>query len=813
MKKLFVSPIVILLLILSLQTIIAQDLANNQESNNVAEIEVGLIPVIQIPQKIDELYVFLKKINAVEIPSTEIDKLEENFINYLIHIEQLIKESTKEQFENVTTKKLKDYNTKWNSHLVSIGNFKTQLQDASERLAEEREQIEKILVGWEKTKLNAIKEKAPKQILRSLDDLKIESKNTDKALFTILNKVLSIRDKVSTEEIVIQEILSLIKIQLEANRSLIFTFDSDPIWISLTDSSDTTTFAQIISSSTTRVSTALVEFWDMYSEEFPYYIGFYLFVLLIIIYLKRFAHENVDDQIIENDKYSIKILNKPFSIAILITIYFHLVFFPLAPAVILELARILLVIPILLLFPTFISSASRGPLYIITSIYLLQQVMELSLGSSIYLRIFAIPLTIMMISALYWFLQIDVTKISERRIKIVYSLHIISKILIAILLVSLLGNIIGNTALSTLIFTGVMRTIYSSLILITSLQVFYTLLTILLETRAANFSYMIKKRSVEIKKVLFSLVKLIAIIFWTSMFLKNFEIFDSISEFFINFFSSPIELGNISIIPFNIVLFLISIWLSTKISKVTRFFFENEIFARVKLPRGVPAAISLILNYTIITLGFLIALSFLGFNIEKFAIVFGALGVGIGFGLQSIVNNFISGLILLFERPIQVGDTISLTANNLLGTVKRIGIRASIIKTFDGSEVIVPNADLISGQVTNWTLSDSMRRIEIKIGVHFNSDPHQVIELLNKALEEEKDILKYPTSYVLYRGHQESTQNFDLRFWTANNDDWIFLRSNVLLKITKLLNNAGIEIPYQQQNVYIKEMENKQDSK
>ncbi|MCK5456952.1 MAG: hypothetical protein KAI45_07475, partial [Melioribacteraceae bacterium] len=346
-----------------------------------------------IPQKIDEIYIYLKKINAVEIPSTEIDKLEESFNNYLTHIEQLKKESTKEQFENVTTKKLKDYNTKWNSHLVSIGNFKTQLQDASERLADEREQINKILVGWELTHSNAVTEKAPKQLIKSLKELKKEAEKTDKVLFTILNKVLSIRDKVSTEEIAIQEILSFIKIQIEANRSLIFTFDSDPIWIALTDSTDTTTFAQSFSSSTSRVSSSLVEFWDMYSEEFPYYIGFYIFVLLIILYLKRFANKNVDEEIIENDKYSIKILNKPYSIATLITIYFHLIFFPLAPSVIMELARILLVVPILFLFPTFISRVSRGPLYFITSIYLLQQIIELSIGTSIYLRIFTILLT------------------------------------------------------------------------------------------------------------------------------------------------------------------------------------------------------------------------------------------------------------------------------------------------------------------------------------------------------------------------------------------------------------------------------------
>lgn len=312
------------------------------------------------------------------------------------------------------------------------------------------------------------KEKAPSQLLKRLRNLKKEIEKTDNALFNILNKVLSLRDKVSIEEVTVNEKLVIINKQIDKNRSLIFTFDSQPIWIAFTDSTDTTTFAYNFRSSTTRINSALIEFWDMYSEEFPYYIAFFFLVLLLILHLKRFGNANIDKQMIKDDKYSIKILNKPFSIAILFAIYFEIAFFPLAPSVISELSRILLVIPILFLFPTFISSTSRGPLYFITSIYLLQQIIELSIGSSIYLRVFTILLTLLTISALYWFLKIDTTTIIAKRIKIITILSFISKLLIAILTISLLGNIIGNTALSTLIFSGVMRTIYTSLILITS---------------------------------------------------------------------------------------------------------------------------------------------------------------------------------------------------------------------------------------------------------------------------------------------------------------------------------------------------------
>lgn len=808
MRKLFFWLFIILA---QISTIISQEVIPPLAQNNDEQFIYVKIPVIEIPQKIEEVYALLKRINDLELPATEIEKLEESFIKFVDEISQAKKETDLSQFENITIKKLKDYNLKWNTYRLSLEDFKRTLQTNSERLDKEKEQIERILEYINLTAKNAKEEKAPQQLLKRLSELEVDVKITDKSLFTTLRKVLSLRDKVSIEEVGVNEKIALINKQIEANRSLLFTLDSPTLWNALSDSSDTTTFASTFNNSTKRIQLGANEFWDIYSEEFPYYIGFSFIIFLLILYLRRFANKKFEESSEEENQYSLKLLNKPISITLLITIYVELIFFPLAPSVIAEISRILLVIPILLLFPTFISSTSRRPLYIITFIYLFQQVIDLLIGNSIYLRVSIIILTISMIAGLYLFLIIDTVKLVETRVKLVNTLQIIAKLLIVVLSISLLGNIIGNTALSTLIFYGVMRTIYTSLILITTLQVFYTLLTILLETRMAKFSFMVKRKSDILKKTIFNIAKLAAVLFWVKAFLNHFELYEPISKYFIDFFSTPLEIGVVSISPSSIVLFFISIWISTKFSEVMRFFLENEFFPRVVLPRGVPGAISLIIHYTILTLGFLFALTLLGFNVEKFAIVAGALGVGIGFGLQSIVNNFISGLILLFERPIQVGDIISLT--NLIGNVKRIGIRASVIQTFDGAEVIVPNADLISGQVTNWTLSDQLRRIEIKIGVHYSANPEEVMNILKSALEEEKDILKNPSPYILFKGHGDSTQNFDLRFWTSNSNDWIFLRSNVLLKITRLLNEAGIEIPYQQQNVYIKEMEKVNNSK
>ena len=138
----------------------------------------------------------------------------------------------------------------------------------------------------------------------------------------------------------------------------------------------------------------------------------------------------------------------------------------------------------------------------------------------------------------------------------------------------------------------------------------------------------------------------------------------------------------------------------------------------------------------------------LGIDLGKFGLLAGAIGVGLGFGLQNIIENFISGIILAFERPIQVGDTIEVDA--VFGSVQQIGVRSSTIKTFDGSEVVVPNGSLISNKVTNWTLSDFKRRAKLPVKVAFGSDPHQVIKVLHKVAEEHPDVLGTPAPLATF---------------------------------------------------------------
>jgi potassium efflux system protein len=201
-------------------------------------------------------------------------------------------------------------------------------------------------------------------------------------------------------------------------------------------------------------------------------------------------------------------------------------------------------------------------------------------------------------------------------------------------------------------------------------------------------------------------------------------------------------------------------------------------------------------------LGFILAVAASGISLDRVTLMLGAFGVGIGFGLQNVVNNFVSGLILLFERPVHIGDVVQV--GQLWGEVRRIGIRASVVRTFDGAEVIVPNGQLTSEQVTNWTLSDRTRRLHLRIGVEYGTDPERVLEILRQVAARHSDVLETPPPLPLFLEHGESSLDFELRVWTREFDRGLSVRSELTVAVNRALAEAGIAVPFPQRDLHLR---------
>ena len=221
-----------------------------------------------------------------------------------------------------------------------------------------------------------------------------------------------------------------------------------------------------------------------------------------------------------------------------------------------------------------------------------------------------------------------------------------------------------------------------------------------------------------------------------------------------------------------------------------------------ELQVGVRISIARLIHYGFVFVGFLLALVALGVQLRDITIIAGALGVGIGFGLQGIVNNFVSGLILLFERPVKVGDFIQL--GEQWAEIKKIGLRATVVETLDRSEIVVPNSDLVSNQVTNWTLSNRMVRLVIPVGVEYGSDVPLVMETLKEAAMASSKVMRMPEPQVFFVNFGESSLDFELRVWMSNIDDRFTVKSQLHQEIDRRFRQAGIVIAFPQRDLHLR---------
>jgi small-conductance mechanosensitive channel len=236
------------------------------------------------------------------------------------------------------------------------------------------------------------------------------------------------------------------------------------------------------------------------------------------------------------------------------------------------------------------------------------------------------------------------------------------------------------------------------------------------------------------------------------------------------------------------------------IARGVRFVLREEILPYCRLSRGVPEAVSTLFYYLALLVVFLMSLNAAGIQLDKLTVLTGAVGVGIGFGLQNVVNNFVSGLILQFERPIRVGDVLEVGA--LSGEIQHIGIRSSTMRTWQGAEIIIPNSAFVSDQVINWTLSEPRRRVDLALRVAYGTDPELVIGMLTQVAGDHKDVLKDPPPSAAFLGFGDNGLEFTLMFWALQATHFR-TRSDVAIRLNTVLQQAGIEIPSPRRDIRI----------
>lgn len=378
---------------------------------------------------------------------------------------------------------------------------------------------------------------------------------------------------------------------------------------------------------------------------------------------------------------------------------------------------------------------------------------------------------------------------------VLYMLTAAFSLVMAIIARVSLAKILGSSAVVNLVMAVNLYTVTTILLEAVYLQV---------EANKTSSSFISFVDYQEVQHKLRTLFTVMAFAGWLVLVARNLYLYDAVYDSLMDFLSTSRTLGSLEFTYSSIIVFVLVIWVAFIISQLISYLFGTSGQQTSGKKNRLGSAL-LLIRLAILAGGILLAFSASGIPMDKITIVIGALGVGIGFGLQNIVNNLVSGIILAFEKPIEVGDVIELGARS--GVVKEIGIRSSKISAYDGSEVIVPNGDLISQQLINWTLTSRNRRVDFTVGVAYGSDVQQVKDIINGAFTGRNGILTTPAPVVLLSQFADNSINFKVFFWISELGDAGPLQSDVLAYIYEEFNRAGIELPYPQRDLHIRSVD------
>lgn len=494
-------------------------------------------------------------------------------------------------------------------------------------------------------------------------------------------------------------------------------------------------------------------------------------------------------------------LQRPVSAWLLLSMMCVLVLEPAAPLLAHQLALTGALVPVLPLLPARRSAALHHGPPLAIGLYLLNLGGALPSAAGTGLRLFHVAVTVLAGGAALWLMSRAAPAGApvSRAARLTRAGAGVAALLLA---AALLLNLAGNVSGADMLLNGVLESACFGLLLHASVSVLQDLLRAFLAPPGRQPASLLERHARQLARLLSSALTTAAAIGGGAYALSAFRVLRPVRAGLAAGLAHHFEVGELAVSLGDVLAFAVSALVAWWVARLVRQVLGEQLAARPTLPRGVASSVASLSYCALLVLGFLVALSAAGFKVSQLALVFGALGVGIGFGLQGIVNNFVSGLVLMVERPLRPGDAVEVGA--VAGRVQAIGLRATVIRTFDGAEVIVPNGTLISSSLLNWTLGDASRRIEVDVGVAYGSDPAQVLALLQAAAHGAPGLAAHPPPSAFMKRLGEHSMEFVLRAWTMEFDGWTGVRSGLLLRVTQALDDAGIAIPFNQLEVHVR---------
>ena len=598
-----------------------------------------------------------------------------------------------------------------------------------------------------------------------------------------LIKIKTLRNRVSINYLLVQDLTAEIHDRTQSLRANMLK-QEEPGLFSVCPGDYDTNFSELIVDAIGRSYRVLMLFmlttWDNRS------INMLIWLVLLVwfwINLRRIKKEKDVDSVFSN---VIFLKRSAFLSSLFLLFTFGPFLYAKAPMAYLHVNELCRLILLTVLLVPFLSKPARWCWLLISVLWIYFAIDDLLLDAA-FLERWALLIAALLLTIVCVFLY---RKKSGIFVGLDHSPATRLVLIITILLsaLSIIFNITGRFTLAKLFGIGAAQ----GIVLAVAFKIFSAILidAVYIQSEAfktSRFSAFLD--FIDLKNKLRQILWVIAVVAWIFALLRNLTFYDPFYFVLDFFFSKKREIGSISFTYSSLVLFALILWISSILSRFVNFFFDQNRESITK-KRTRLGSLTLILRIGIWAAGFLIAIGAAGIPLDKISILIGALGVGIGFGLQNLVNNLVSGIILAFERPIQIGDLIEIGGRT--GVVQEIGVRSSKMDNGEGANIIVPNGDMLSQQLINWTLNSRNRRSHLMISVPYKSDFKKAKELIEAVVKANDKIMKDPAPQVSVSTFTNNAINFEIAFWSPDLSDTQSLSDEILLDIAESFSGNGI---------------------
>jgi small-conductance mechanosensitive channel len=756
------------------------------------------IPVAEVAGRADDVSAFLRSLDERLPPSPQIAKIEQD----LGPLSEKLVERTEQTGRTLATTPelgtLDSLADSWQSSRVALAAWMTTVTERANWLEQQRAQLASLNTTWTRTRLELRAAKVPPELAKRTVDIVAAIIEAQSKVDTQRSATLVLQDRIGRELTRADDALAQIGQARRRAAESLLARESPPIW-----HLRPLPFSEMpgaVAASLAAQATALRDFVNEHSDRIVFHALVVVAVAAFFLWARRRARGlNAAEGVAQSLAI---VFDQPIAASLVLSMLSAFWIYAGEPRTARLIAEIGAFPSMLLILRRQVAPPMRPVLYVMAAFFLVDIVRDLVIQLSLLERVLFLLEMLTATVMLAWITRSrhgHELLTSKLGLAVGHTRRFLFNLALVGCLVALVAGVVGNVSLARLVGSGALLSGYLALVLIAGRRLAEGLILFALRVPPLVHLRMVQHHGTYLEERAHMLLRVATALAWTVGALDYFGALTPAIAGARAVLGASLTLGALSLSLGDVLGFVVTLYVAYLVSSLVQFVLSEDVFPRLSLRAGLPYALSSLIKYTIVFVGFLLALVALGLNLDRVTVLGGALGVGVGFGLQNIVNNFVSGLIVLFERPIRVGDAVQIA--DVQGEVRRIGIRSTTVRSWEGAEVIVPNSQLVADRVTNWTPFDQRRRIEIRVSVAYGSAPDKVLQVLAEVAQGHPDVVTTPAPLPLFLGFGDSALDFQLWAWTNRLDRFGVIKSELGIAIYAAFRDAGFSIPFPQHEI------------